>query len=83
VFGTTKWGKCDGASFTVQAIEPSGAAYKQIAIQCTACRVPIGITGFYDAGSLIKKQEKTIADLQRTVNDIQQYVHQITHAMRR
>lgn len=81
-FGT-KCVKCEGGSFKLQEIEAQGARYKLYAIQCISCSTAFGITEYYDAGNLLKKQEKDIEGLKRQLSDIQGYVHQIAQALAR
>lgn len=83
MFGITKCAKCDNNSFRVQELSADGASYKFMAVQCMRCSTAIGFTDYYNLGALIKGQEKEIADLKKTVRDIQTYVHQIASNMRR
>jgi hypothetical protein len=79
MFGTTKCGKCESASFKIQEISPSGAQYKMYAIQCASCQTPIWVTDYYNVGSLLKQQEKTLADLQSKLSGMAQQLNQIAH----
>jgi hypothetical protein len=79
MFGSTVCGKCEGSSFRVQEISPSGAQYKMFAVQCLACKTPIGVTDYYNVGSLLKQQEKAIVDLQSKLNGMGQQLNQIAH----
>jgi excinuclease UvrABC ATPase subunit len=81
MFGTTKCGKCESATFKVQEISPKDAAYKMYAVQCVSCQTPIGITDYYNSGVLLKQQEKTIADLSQKIVHIEQAVNQIVYAL--
>jgi hypothetical protein len=81
MFGSTKCGKCEGASFKLQEIEMQGAAYKMMAAQCTSCQTPFALTDFYNVGQLMKNQEKAIAALGQKVDHIQSAVSQIAHAL--
>jgi hypothetical protein len=81
MFGSTKCGKCERASFKIQEINPGGSAYKFYSIQCSHCQTPIGVTDFYNVGQLLKNQEKAIADLGQKVDYIQSSVGQIVRAL--
>jgi hypothetical protein len=78
----TKCFKCEGAAFRVQEISPGGAAFKMFTVQCAKCQTPIGVTDYYNAGSLLKKQEKAIADLTKKIDYLQATVGRIAQAMR-
>jgi predicted nucleic-acid-binding Zn-ribbon protein len=80
-FGT-KCPKCGGGSFKLQEVDVQGAAYKMYAVQCTGCTSPIGVTEYYDSGSLLKKQEKVIAGMQQQLSNIEAYVQRIAATMR-
>lgn len=82
MFGFTKCGKCEGASFKLQEIIVQDAAYKMFAIQCVGCQTPIGITPYYDSGTLLKQQEKTIAALSSKVFQMEDTVNRIAHTLR-
>ncbi|WP_438273705.1 hypothetical protein [Nitrobacter sp.] len=81
MFGFTKCGKCEGAAFKLQEVNVNGAAYRMYAIQCTSCQTPIGVTEYFDNGSLLKKQEKAIADLGQKISHIENAVNQIAYAL--
>lgn len=77
MFGFTKCGKCEGAAFKIQEISPQGAAYKFYTIQCTACQTPIGVTDYFNVGSLLKKQQKTIEELGSKLDAMAHILNQI------
>ena len=81
MFGSTKCGKCEGASFKIQELTAQGAAYKFYSVQCASCQTPIGITDYYNLGSLLKGQEKQIAELQAKVDAMGHTINQIAHAL--
>lgn len=82
MFGTTKCGKCEGASFRVQEISPTGAQFKLFTVQCSSCQTPIGVMDFYNIGQLLKDQEKVIADLGKKLANIESSINQISRSMR-
>jgi hypothetical protein len=81
MFGSTKCGKCEGASFKLQEIEMQGAAYKMMSAQCTSCQTPFALTDFYNVGQLLKNQEKAILGLEEKIGYIQSAISQIAHAL--
>jgi hypothetical protein len=81
MFGSTKCGKCDGAAFRVQEISPSGAQYKLYTVQCSSCQTPIGITDYYNLGSLLKLQEKAIAGLESKLDAMTHTMNQMAHVL--
>jgi hypothetical protein len=75
--------RCDGQAFRVQEISPSGAAHKMYAIQCSnlSCQTAIGVTDFWNLGSLLKVQEKKIVEMEKKLSSVQSSVSQIAHAL--
>jgi hypothetical protein len=78
---TTKCGHCGGAFWEIRTIEPTGANFKQNVLQCSACSVPVGVMDYYNLGSILKKQEKEIADLKKQVAHVAAAVDWIQHAV--
>ena len=76
-----KCGHCGKPGTKVVVIEPSGGNFKQMAICCASCSAVLGVRGYYDSGSLIKKQETEIAKLQTAVAQLQHQNAQIVRAM--
>jgi hypothetical protein len=76
-----KCGHCGKPGTKVVQIEPSGGNYKQMAICCISCSAILGVRGFYDSGSMIKKQEAEIAKLQTAVAQLQYQNNQIGQAL--
>jgi hypothetical protein len=50
-------------------------------VRCSACRTPIGVTDYYNVGSILKLQEKAIADLQSKLDAMGHQMNQIAHAL--
>jgi len=73
--------KCEGHSFRTQEVEALGAAYKLIFIQCASCNAPVGVTDFYNTGSLLKKQEKQLAALDSRLSQIEASLQAIAYAL--
>jgi hypothetical protein len=73
----SKCPKCNNGFFELKSFEPRGARYKQNFIQCSMCGTPVGVVGFYDAGSLIKEQEEEIAELQKRLKVVEAYCRNI------
>ena len=66
-------------------MSPASAAYKMFAIQCSnaACQAAIGVTDYYNLGSLLKAQEKKLKEMEGQLSQIQSDVRKIAQAMRR
>lgn len=79
----SKCGKCNGMYFETVEKEPTNSAYKVIFVQCSSCGTPVGVTGYYNEGQLLKNQEQKTAELDSKLNQIQSYVQQIANAIRR
>lgn len=70
MFSFTKCPKCENSQFKLVTFDPVGSRYKLNFIQCTACNTPVGVTDYYDSGSLIKEQEEKIDAIASAVNDM-------------
>jgi hypothetical protein len=81
MFGSTKCGKCESAAFKVQEISPAGARYKMFTVQRSSCQTPIGVTDYYNLGSLLKDQEKKLEEMDSRLSRIQNDMHQIAQAL--
>ena len=77
--GPPKCGKCEGTEFRTQEIEPQGAAYKLIAVQCQRCDTPIGVLDYFNLGTLIKAQEQQIAELRTDLQQVHGQLGMIAH----
>jgi len=71
--------KCEGQRFEIKTAEPAYSKYKLNFLQCMACGAVVGVLEFYNAGQLLKEQEKEIAKLQRAVGTVQNSVHTINN----
>ncbi len=74
MFTTSKCGHCGKYGTKLSEIEPNGSQYKQNAVCCTSCNSILGIVGYYDAGSLLKKQEAQINEMVRQIGALTQSV---------
>jgi hypothetical protein len=81
MFGATSCVKCETSIFKIQEMNVQGANYKLFAVQCTSCSTPVGVMEYYDNGTLLKKQEKAIADLGQKIGQIEHAVNQIAYAL--
>lgn len=65
--------KCGHRAFSISQIEPIGARYVMYAVHCASitCQTVVGVTEYYDAGSLLKKQEKAIAALDARLSNLE------------
>lgn len=46
---------CNGFSFRMETIEPTGSAIKVMAICCSTCGAVVGVTDYWNVGGLVKK----------------------------
>jgi hypothetical protein len=65
---STKCGHCNATVWEIKTIDPAGANFKQSVLQCASCGVPVGVLDYYNLGSMLKKQEKEIADLKKQLS---------------
>lgn len=77
-----KCGHCGKSGTKIAELSPSGAEYKQIAICCLSCSAVLGVTGYYDTSSLIKKQTAQIAQLQNSVAELHGEMGRISASLR-
>lgn len=73
--------KCEGHSFRIQEVSPSGSAFKLNFVQCSGCGAPVGIVDFYNTGQLLKQQEKAIHDLTTRLSHIEHAINQIAYVL--
>lgn len=79
-----KCGHCGKSSTTIiRSFSPTGASYQQTAICCSYCHSIVGVTGYFDTGQLIKNQEKEIASLKASINQLSHQVAQIAQFLSR
>lgn len=71
---TSRCPKCESTRFEMATLEPKGARYKQSAIQCSSCGAVVGVTGFFDAGFLLKEQEAVLQRIDAVVTQIAGYL---------
>lgn len=74
--------KCENTVFGIQEISPSGAQYKMYVVQCIVCQTPIGVTDYWNVGTLLKNQEKKMAELESQLSLIQSSVSQIARELK-
>lgn len=79
MFNLSNCAKCGGGMFKVVEKEPKGSNFKLNFVQCSACNTPIGVLDYYNLGSLIKDQEKTIKNLDHRMSNIEHTLNQIVH----
>ena len=81
----TKCSKCEGTTFRVQEMQPMGAAYKLMAVQCIKCSTPFGVTEFFNSGHLLKEQEKVLNEQAKRIKEMErmlQYLVQVQQQRR-
>lgn len=81
MFGIPKCGHCNGTMTGVATIEPNGANYKQMATVCLSCNAILGVSEYYNIGTLLKKAEKERAELTRHIASLEQQVHQLSRIL--
>ena len=79
----TRCGHCQATRFEIKTIEPTGSAYKLISVQCASCGVPIGVTNYFDVGSIVKGNEKILKSLETKVRNMEATLATILTRVRR
>lgn len=55
--------KCGNHYFELVENEPMDSNFKYFFIQCSECGTVVGVTEFFNAGYLLKEQEKSIKNI--------------------
>lgn len=50
--------KCGGTSFETKEVEPRNSRYKLIFVQCSSCGGVVGVTEFFNIGSMLQTLAK-------------------------
>lgn len=79
MFNPSSCAKCGGGNFKVVEKEPQGSNFKLNFVQCSSCNAPIGVLDFFNLGSLMKDQEKSIKNLDNRLSNIEHVLQQIAH----
>lgn len=83
MFATAKCGHCGKMGTKIQTIEPSGARYKQNAVCCFHCNAILGVTDYFNVGTLLKSAEKERKAMLDKIDHLQMQIQQIASALRR
>lgn len=83
MFSIAKCGHCGHTGTKTAEIEPQGAAYKQTAICCSSCSAILGVVGYYDTGTLLKKAETERAELKQRIASLEYAINQIGYLLQR
>ena len=73
--------KCGGGTFKVVEKEPNGSNYKVNFVQCSSCNTPIGVLDYYNLGTLMKTQEKTINGINSNTSNLDHRLSNIEHTL--
>jgi hypothetical protein len=80
-FGQPKCGKCGKAKFKLNEFLPDGSDFNLLAVQCSSCKTPAGVLDVTNVGRMLEIQRTRIAQLERTLADIQTHVHAISYVL--
>lgn len=78
----TACAKCANRFFELSEHEPTGSRVKINLVQCSSCGTPVGAMEYYNAGSLLKIQEKTLNDLSSRLSRVENLLMNLVSAMR-
>jgi hypothetical protein len=78
----TKCGHCGASGTKAVEIEPADSTYKQVAICCIRCSAILGITGFWDAGALLKEVQGQLIEMDQKLTQLQLWVQQLSQRLR-
>lgn len=74
-----KCGHCNAVGTKIELIAPSGGNYKLAAVACVGCGAILGVTDFYNVGTLVKQQETKIARLTMQVDELLAKIRQLSN----
>jgi excinuclease UvrABC ATPase subunit len=83
MFSVGKCGHCGATGTKIVEIEPQDAAYKQIGICCVSCNSILGITDYFDTGTLLKKAELQANAMAMKVVALERKLDQVLHVLQR
>lgn len=83
MFAASKCGKCEGTMFKVVTQEPQGSNFKLNFVQCVRCSTPVGVLDYFNTGTQLEAQKKSIEDLNRRIGNIEHAINQIANALNR
>ena len=73
----SKCGKCNSFSFELVEQAPVGSNYKLFFVQCSLCKVPIGVLEYFNSGAEIGKVDKRIQSLERKIDNLEYLLRRI------
>jgi hypothetical protein len=68
---------CENKTFELSERTPTHSTLKVNFVQCSKCGAPIGALSFFDAGVLMKKQEKEINTIKDQLSQIEYALNQL------
>ena len=80
-FPSSKCPHCKSMNFELTRTEPNGSRVALYFVQCTSCKAPMGVTGYYDPGSMLKAQEQKIEALERKIDSMSYDIQSIMQAL--
>jgi hypothetical protein len=66
--------KCGHQVFALTEIEPMNSRYKMFAVNCAsiACQAVVGVTEYFDLGTVSRKLEAKIEEVEKRLSRIEQ-----------
>lgn len=62
--------RCEGSSFALRSISPSGSRFQYNVIACASCSTGIGAVDPIMAGAAIEEVKQKLEKIERTLDDI-------------
>lgn len=78
-----KCGHCNHIGTKLTEISPSGGRYKMMAVCCSSCSAILGVTDYFNSGTLIQSVEKKVDTLRSEVGFVKSAANQILDLLRR
>ena len=78
-----KCGHCGNVGTRLEEISPAQSQYKMMAVCCGSCSAILGVTDYFNTGTLLKNAEKERGKVETKIDQITHTVRQIADAVRR
>ena len=72
---------CKNDRFELVEVSPAKSKYKMFFVQCSSCGAPCGVTEYYDAGTLVKAQEKALEAIDARLKHVESITVQIGNTL--
>ncbi len=72
---------CNTSRFEIAENSPASSQYKVFLVQCSGCGAPFGVMDYFNVGTLLKKQEKAVSEMDERLKRIEYNIAAIGQAL--